>query len=211
MRTDPLAKRYARALFELAREAEKTGPVLEELRSFAAFLQKEGRIRAYLVSPEVAKKAKLEMVESLLSTRFSPMVKQFIKLLLEKGRQNYLGQIVEAYGQLYDRSIGRVRARVFSAVPLQETQMEQIRQQVGRYLNSEILLENRVDVAILGGVIIEFSGVVIDGSLRHQLNQLRQELRQNKRRSTLVQHTHLIFHLAGSNHGNQTRRDYLGS
>jgi len=58
--------------------------------------------------------------------------------------------------------------------------MEQIRQQVGRYLNSEILLENRVDVAILGGVIIEFSGVVIDGSLRHQLNQLRQELRQNK-------------------------------
>jgi len=180
LRTDPLAKRYARALFELAREAEKTGPVLEELRSFAAFLQKEGRIRAYLVSPEVAKKTKLEMVESLLSTRFSPMVKQFIKLLLEKGRQNYLGQIVEAYGQLYDRSIGRVRARVFSAVPLQETQMEQIRQQVGRYLNSEILLENRVDVAILGGVIIEFSGVVIDGSLRHQLNQLRQELRQNK-------------------------------
>jgi len=180
LRTDPLARRYARALFELARDADQTGPVLDELRSFAALLQKEGRIRAYLLSPEVEKKNKQEMVESLLRGQSSPMIRQFIKLLLEKGRQNHLGQIVEAYSKLHDKSIGRVRARVFSAVPLQEVQMEQIRQQVGRYLKSEVLLENKVDAAILGGVIIEFSGVVIDGSLRHQLNQLRQELRQGK-------------------------------
>jgi len=180
LRTDPLARRYARALFELARGADQTGPVLEELRSFAAFLQKEGHIRAYLLSPGVEKKSKQEIVENLLRGQASPMVLQFIKLLLKKGRQNYIGQIVEAYSQLHDKSISRVRARVFSAVPLQEVQLEQIRQQVGRYLDSEVLLENKVDAAILGGVIIEFSGTVIDGSLRHQLNQLRQELRQGK-------------------------------
>jgi F-type H+-transporting ATPase subunit delta len=164
----------------LAQAAGKSGPVLEELQQFAVFLQENGRIKAYLMSPEVEKKPKQEMVEGLLHGKVSPLFRQFILLLLQKGRQNYFSQIVDAYGQLYDQSEGRMRAQVISAVPLQERQMEQIRQKVGRYLKAEVLLENKVDADVLGGVIIKFSGVVIDGSLRHQLNQLRRELRQAK-------------------------------
>ncbi|HOT95667.1 MAG TPA: ATP synthase F1 subunit delta [bacterium] len=180
MRTHPLARRYARALFGLAQETDKTGPVLEELKSFTAFLQQNRRIKAFLMSPEVEKKPKQAVVQELLENRATPLFSHFIQLLVEKGRQDYLGQIVAAYGELYDQSIGRVRAQVYSAVPLEAAQMEQIRQEVARYLKAEVLLENRVDAAILGGVIIQFAGVVIDGSLRHQLNQLRQELRQVK-------------------------------
>ncbi len=185
MRTHPLARRYARALFGLAQAAGKTGPVLEELRAFAGFLQQNRRIKAFLMSPEVEKKPKQAVVQELLENRATPLLSHFVQLLVEKGRQDYLSQIIDAYGELYDQSVGRVRAQVYSAVPLEAAQLEQIRQQVARYLKAEVLLESRIDTAILGGVIIKFAGVVIDGSLRHQLNQLRQELRQVKTAATL--------------------------
>jgi len=175
-----LARRYARALFGLAQEAGKTGPVLEELHAFAGMLEQNGRIRAFLMSPEVEKKPKQEAVKELLGQQVTPLFNHFVQLLVEKGRQAYYSQIVTAYGELYDQSIGRVRAQVYSAVPLDAGQIDRIRQQVGRYLHAEVVLENQVDATILGGVIIKFAGVVIDGSLRHQLNQLRQELRQVK-------------------------------
>ncbi len=180
MITHPLARRYAQALFELAREAGKTEPVFEELKAFAAVLQQQSRVSAYLMSPEVEKKAKQGVVEQLLRDQVSPLLFHFILLLLRKGRLGYYGQIVAAYSRLYDQSIGCVRAQVISAVPLQEGQVERVRQQLGEYLKAEVILENKVDAAVLGGVIIKFSGVVIDGSLRHQLNKLREQLRRVK-------------------------------
>jgi F-type H+-transporting ATPase subunit delta len=180
LKTHPLARRYARALFELASAAGKTGEVLAELQTFAAVLQEQRRIKVYLFSFKVDKKQKALVVEQLLQGKTSPLFTHFVLLLMQKGREAYYSQIVEAYGHLYDQSIGRVRAQVISAVPLQEKQVEQVRQQVGRYLKAEVILENKIDADILGGVIIKFAGVVIDGSLRHQLNKMRQELRQVK-------------------------------
>lgn len=180
MRTHPLARRYARALFELALKADQTGPVLAEMQALAGLLQSQGRIKAFLLSPGVDKKKKQEAIGSLLGEQASPLFHHFVLLLLQKGRLVYYGQMVTAFAALYDRSIGRVHAELISAVPLQPSQLERVRGELGSYLKAEVLLENRVDDALLGGVIIKFSGVVIDGSLRHQLNQLRRELHQTK-------------------------------
>ncbi len=155
-----------------------------ELKAFTSLLEEQPRIKAFIMSQDVEKKRKLEVLKDLLQGKAVPLLHQFLTVLVEKGRQNYYAEIVFEYYRFQDKKDGRIRAQVISAVPLQKEQIERVRQQLADHLKAEIILDQTVDADILGGVIIRVEGKVIDGSLRKQVERLRRELRGSKSTAT---------------------------
>ena len=177
MRPHPLAKRYAKALFELANERGSLEAILEEVRSFSDIIESNKRLRAYLYSPEIEKKQKLQIVESLFKDKVSGLFYNFLLLLIRKGRQGYYPEIVFEFDTLYDKKNNRIRATIISAVQMDEEQFEEIQRVLKKSLDAEIFLTTEVDKEILGGLIIKVDGKVMNNSLAHQLNILKRDLK----------------------------------
>lgn len=180
MRPHPLARRYAKALFELALERQILEQVSDEVKSFGRILETESRVRAYLLSPEIDKRQKREFLQRLFSEKISNLFYHFLLLLVNKGRQRYFAEIVFEFARIYDLKHNRMRATVTSAIALEEREVEEIRGLLSRLMQAEIVINSKVDAGILGGVIIQIGGKVIDGSLIHQLELMRRQMRSAK-------------------------------
>jgi F-type H+-transporting ATPase subunit delta len=101
-----------------------------------------------------------------------------LQLLGERNRLSGLTAIVAAFRELADVELGRVRARVTSAVPLDDAAVNAIAEKLSAATQKKVLVERAVDPAILGGVVAQVGSVVYDGSIRTQLEDLRSTLKR---------------------------------
>ncbi len=169
------AKRYAKALFLLAREAGRVEATGVELGAFVAVLAAERQLGLLLSRPwikGVAKRAVTVPVAERLGC--SKLVKDFLGLLAARGRMDHLPGIAQAYRDLEDRAAGRVRARVRSAVALTDTERGQLADRLARVVGREVILAESVDPTLLGGFVAQIGSLVLDGSLDGQLARMRE-------------------------------------
>jgi F-type H+-transporting ATPase subunit delta len=103
-------------------------------------------------------------------------VRNFVMLLLDKGRIATLPDIARAHRTLVDEQAGRVRATVTSARPLDPVLETRLKAALERQSGKTVILEKREDPAIVGGLVTQLGDIVYDGSVRTQLQQLREEL-----------------------------------
>lgn len=171
-----MARRYARALFGLALERDLLNKIQQELAVLTEILDTNGDLRQFLYAPQVDRSDKRAALEELFQDRFSNVFFNFLMLLVEKGRQNLMAQIRREFEALYDRHRNLVRAEVFSAVPLADEQIEELRRALASRLNSEVEVDNRLDPSVIAGVVVKIDGQVLDGSIRHQLKRLGENL-----------------------------------
>jgi len=176
VRATALARRYARALLESAADAGKMEEVAGELEAFVASLDQVPKLRLILLSPEIERSKKRELVERLADGRFSDLFLRFLTLLIRAGRESLLPVIRTEYSRLLDRKLGRICAETTTAVPLEEELVEQLGRSMSEMLGAEVKLRTRVDPDILGGVVIRVDGKVYDASLRRRLERMREEL-----------------------------------
>jgi F-type H+-transporting ATPase subunit delta len=99
-------------------------------------------------------------------------------LLGDRNRLAALRDVVAAFGELADLELGRLRARVTSAVPLDDASAAAIGERLSASTKKQVIVERAVDPAILGGVVAQVGSLVYDGSLRSQLEDLRKSLKQ---------------------------------
>jgi F-type H+-transporting ATPase subunit delta len=180
LRVHPLARRYAKALFQLADDHNSLEQIAGEVRDWEGVLEQQKELQTVLISPEIGKKEKVAVLHDLLEHRVSTLFYNFILLLVRKGRQSYLPQIAAEFSRLYDQKQSRVRVQLTCAVALSEQQNKEIYDHLRQLFKAELIVEQEVDPAILGGLIVRAEGKIIDASLRHQLEQLRQNLKQVK-------------------------------
>lgn len=169
-----LGRRYAKALFELAHGREEA--VAEELDNYleACANSDLNKVVGNPAFPVGDRKAiALEVAQQLGS---SDSVRSLVAILVEKDRMGYLPSITAYYHGLLDDSKGRVNARVIVPAPLTDAEREQLAQLVGRLSGKKAVLREQIDPSIIGGVIIEVRGTVYDGSVRTQLEGLRQNI-----------------------------------
>ena len=172
-----VARRYARALFDLAREQGKIEAIGEQLREVHELLTGNPELRATLMAPVLPRKAKAEILEALLERAgLDPLVANFLRVLLEARKLVLLDEILQAYGELADEAAGRVRGEVVTALPLEPGELDALRSALSRSLNREVLLSARQSPEILGGVVARVGNMVFDASLRTQLQRLRESL-----------------------------------
>ena len=173
MITNAIARRYAKALVQLANEEGGVEKFHAELTAFDALLVDNRNLWAILVSPAYRIEAKREMMRELIAKmELSATVKNFLLLVLEKNRLNYLPQIVVSYGMLADELSGVVRPTLTSAMPLDAGQVEEIKETLAKYTGKRVILKVEVDPALIGGVVTRIGDMAFDGSLKTQLTRI---------------------------------------
>ena len=180
MKETVLARRYAKALFEIALERKMLGKVREELSAFSYLLEKDVSLRNFLFSPEHSRASQKKAVEKAFADRFSAVFFNFILVLLEKRRQSLIHDIMTAFEVLHDRHLRKMRALAITAVPMDEKTLEQLRASLSKSMDMDMELQNRVDPEILGGVVIQVEGKVLDGSIRQHLLRMREKIIDNR-------------------------------
>ena len=172
-----LARRYAKALLDIGIQQQTYDALGKELDRTAAVFTSSHELRTALENP-VFPLEKRRMVLDELARRLglSRVVRNFVMVLLEKGRINALPDIARAHHALVDEHAGRIRATVTSARPLDPALEQRLRTALEKQSGKVVLLEKKEDPSIVGGVITQLGDLVYDGSVRTQLAQLREEL-----------------------------------
>ena len=168
------ARRYAKALFELAKEDGRVAEVRAELAGMSAMVAESPELRDVLLQPlhPVAERKKvLHGVTERVGS--SPILRSFYSFLIDQRRLFDFAAIREEYERMADEDAGLTKALVRSAVPLRDDQLDRLKQSLTRRTGRQVELDVEVDESLLGGVIAQVGDTLIDGSLRTQLHQLR--------------------------------------
>ncbi len=169
------ARRYARAVFELAQEEGGTdgwAQRLETVRELFALPE----VRAVLTNPTIGVQRRQDAVVSMLGERSGQEGVNLARLLVAAGRVDTVDAIQEEYQRLSDEAVGRVQATATTAVELTGDERQTLARDLSGRLGREVRLQARVDPSILGGLVVQVGDRVIDASVRTRLRQLRQRL-----------------------------------
>jgi F-type H+-transporting ATPase subunit delta len=171
-------KPYARALHDVAKERQQTEPVGRDLEAFVAVVEREKELRDFFGRPWIATAVKRAAAMDI-ATRLglSPLVRDFVGLVAAHGRAPHLDAIAVAYRDMVDGDLGRVRARVRTAIPLTDAERDALRARLGQAMGArEVLVQEEVDAKLLGGFIAEIGTYIVDGSLDGQLARIEERL-----------------------------------
>ena len=172
-----VARRYARALFQIGVDTKTYEALGQELGDLATLFQDSVELRQTLVNPVFKPSEKRAIMEKLLpQVTPSPVVQRFALLLLERGRIALLPALARAYRELADAHAGRVRAVVTSATPLAPADLERVRRSLERRTGKTVMLVAEVDPNLIGGLVARVGDLVLDGSVRNHLDTLRDKL-----------------------------------
>ena len=174
-----LARRYARALLDIGKEEGQVRRSLSEVEQFAKTLEDSVELREAMESAHVGRQVKRAALEALLATtEFLPTTKSFLALLVEKGRMNVLPAILVELRRMVEEYEGIERAVVTVPMALSVPQKDVLRAVLEKRTGKKILLEESVDPAVLGGIVVRVGSTVYDGSVRTQIQQIRQNLQK---------------------------------
>ena len=172
-----VAKRYARALFELASEEKNVEQVGKALDAIAAAYNDSAELRAVLASPAYAPDSKKAVVAGLAQRVAAPKVLvSTLALLSDRGRLPAIVDIAHVFGAMAEEKAGRIRAEVITAQPLSEDYYRQLEQTLSSATGKKVTLVRRQDPSLIGGVVTRVQGTVFDGSLRARLKDIRHQM-----------------------------------
>ena len=179
MREESVARRYAAALFEQARKSETPdvmGRTGEELALVAQTVADTGALRALLGQPLVTEERKKLALRNAFGDRVSPVVLAFLDLLVDKRRIGLLPELQREFARRVREHRNIARARATSAVPLTPEQTAALERSLEARTGKDIELETEVDPSVLGGVLVRIGDTVFDGTVRGNLERLREQL-----------------------------------
>jgi F-type H+-transporting ATPase subunit delta len=172
-----LARRYAKALLELAEEAKQLEPVGKQLASLAETWAANPALQEAFDSPSVTAAQRRAILEQLAQKLgLSPLVRHTTLLLSDRRRMRYLPEVAAAFTKLAEQKAGRIRAEVITAAPMPDAYFQELQKALESVTGKEVILLKKQDPSLIGGVVTRVGDKVFDGSLRARLSELREEL-----------------------------------
>jgi F-type H+-transporting ATPase subunit delta len=174
-----IAQRYAQALFDLGAEVGEPADLLADLDELVEAATVIPELERVFFTP-IHPRAERRSVVAELATRLdhADETRSFAMLLVDENRMSLLPEIRDALRDLVEKAAGRVKAELVSARPLQESEVERVRQALSRRMNALVSVETRVDPSVIGGLVVRVGDLLFDGSLRTQLDSLRGNLKK---------------------------------
>ena len=178
MSTLSVARRYAAALFDVARKSGAEERVGEQLAAFAGLVAGHADLQRAVLNPAIPVTAKKALVAAIVDASGDVAVelKRTLLLLAERDRLGVLPEVTSSYR---DRLMGQQKitsAEVTTAIPLSPEHRATLTAALRRAAGGEVTVTERVDPSIVGGVVARVGSVVYDGSVQHQLDRLRETL-----------------------------------
>jgi F-type H+-transporting ATPase subunit delta len=177
--TNAIARRYAKALIELATEEEAVEKYYGELTDFESILAACPEGSAVFSSPAFTFGAKKKLLEEIVgSLPISGTVSNFLFVLLQNNRLDQLSQIISGYRAFADELSGVLRGTVTCALPLEEAQLSELRTTIEKSTGKKVLLGVELDPSLIGGVVARVGDKIFDGSIRTQLDRIQDILQK---------------------------------
>ena len=176
MRDRRAAARYAEALLGVAEQRRAVEAVRQQLDDLVALAQASPVLQDLLARPDLPAEEKLEALSAALGGRFSEAVLNLLEVLLRHGRGEDLAAVEETYDALADEAQGIVRAEARSLLPLTREERARLIAALSRMTGKRVVLEERLDPAVLAGVSVQVGDRLVDGSAAGRLARMREEL-----------------------------------
>ena len=174
-----IARRYAKALLSLAVEQGRIEQWSESLDALQAALQASRELRDVLSNPVYEKEQRRSVAKRLAQAlKLEAEPANMLCLLADRNRLGHLSAIVDAFRTLADEKVGRLRARVVSAMPLDPAAVGSLSRRLAEATRAQVVVDRDVDESLLGGAVTQVGRFTYDGSLKTQLEILRRTLKQ---------------------------------
>ncbi len=168
-----MSKAYGTALFSLACETHSETEYAQALETVAAVFRETPEYIDFLASPSIPKTQRVAAIEQAFADSIPEHVVSFVQILCEKGHIRSLEGCISEYKKLLDASQQISKATVVSAIPLTVREKERLKQKLEKMSGHSVVLECSADQSLMGGMVIEMDGKVIDGSLHHRLQEVK--------------------------------------
>jgi len=166
---------YARALFDAALEGDRLEPVREQLAQVVAAEAEVPELRELLRNPQLDPRARAAALEDLLSGG-EELLRNFLLLLVDKGRTGQLEEISREFERLVAEHEGIVHAELTTAIDLSDDEARDLLGQIEKASGRKVEATRRVDPALIGGIVLQVGSLRLDASVRGRLERLRREL-----------------------------------
>jgi F-type H+-transporting ATPase subunit delta len=173
---DQLVQGYAEALFRVVQAEGELDRVEDEMFRFGKLLEQNNELKQALSDQGVDKAQREKVLEELLADKVSPHTLGLLSFIVSQGRARQLPQILEQLSQLAADARQMVVAEVRSAVPLDDAQQAELAKSLSSATNKKVTVKVIVDPSVLGGVVAKVGDTVIDGSIKHRLDQLKEQV-----------------------------------
>lgn len=171
-----VAKRYAKALFQLAQQKGLVAETELQLDLIVKVVEGNAEFRAFLTAPNITLDTKKQTLVQAFGAEASPIVLNLVGLLIERGREGELSAVLAAYKQVAGDVLGRSDAHVTSSKPLSEDEKSKLAEKFGALLGKTIRVTNTVNPELLGGLTVRIGDTLYDGSLKGKLERLDKAL-----------------------------------
>lgn len=179
MRGPELAKRYAKALFELAVDNRSQEKVFSDLRGLNEIFSKEKETHEFLASPLITPSQKEAVLKQVLENKnVSKEVIETILLLARNERLGIFSDLVHAFEKEIDASNGVIRGKVRSASALAPEERGRIEQTVEKFLKKKVIMTYVVDPSVIGGLVAQVGSYTFDDSISAHLTRMNEELKR---------------------------------
>jgi F-type H+-transporting ATPase subunit delta len=160
----------------LAQESQQEEVIGRELEQFYA-VYRDSELQEVLTNPAVdSDKRKNILLRVIETQQLALLTVHFLAILLARDRLKYLPEIVSCYRRLLNEARGRVEAKAVAASPLEQAMIDRLRRVLQGIAGKEVVLQQETDASLIGGVLIQLGDKVYDGSVRTQLEKMKQRI-----------------------------------
>ncbi len=164
---------YGESLYTLAKEEHLATQIGEQLAVLQQSMQQEPAFIRLLSSPNLTKTERCQILDNSFRGHVHPYLLNFLKILTEKGYMRHFSDCCDAYTSLFDQDNGILRVNAVTAVALTAAQSEKLTQKLSRITGKTVLLQNRIDPAVLGGVRLDYDGRRLDDTVSNRMDAIR--------------------------------------
>ncbi len=172
-----IAKRYAKALVELAHEKNTVDRTKADLASFAATVSEQALVQKLFASPAFTPEAKKAVIGELASKLgLQKTTTRFIEYLAETGRIRYVRDVQEAFEELLAERQNRAQVKLTTATALAGGELEEIKKKLASITGKQVEVDAKVDASLIGGARAQIGSMIYDGTIKNQLGKMREKL-----------------------------------
>jgi F-type H+-transporting ATPase subunit delta len=176
-----IARRYAKALLLIGKEDGQAETYREELEGLAGLIAREKALEQAINNPLYDAAGRRKVLQAVIEKlSLSSVMKSFLLLLFEKGRIGFISNINDFYQKLADELKGVARASLVSATDLSSETIEKIRTTLSKRTGKDIILDVEKDPSLIGGIVTRIGDLVLDGSIKTQLLNMRDSLKRGE-------------------------------
>lgn len=170
------ARRYASALLQYAQEQDEVEAILVDVRFIKNTLDDSKDLGPFLKNPIIKFSDKVEALNTIFGEHVREETRRFIELLARKNRVQLLGQIVHAFVEQYNQYAGIIEIEVYSAGELSDDQKKSLHQALEKKTDKKVEMHLNLDASLKGGIAVRIDDTLIDGTIKHKLEQLEEQL-----------------------------------